>query len=95
MPLLTDLQALLRSLEADLLDRSDSDAIPEVRQSLYSEYRKAQEAERTAQSYEIWRADYITQVAAAWVLSCVFARFLEDNDVCFVHQVDYSFEILR
>lgn len=79
MPLLTDLQALLRSLEADLLDRSDSDAIPEVRQTLRSEYRKAQEAERTSQSYETWRADYITQVAAAWVLSCVFARFLEDN----------------
>ena len=79
MPLLTDLQALLRSLEADLLDRSDSDAILEVRQTLHSEYRKAQDAERTAQSYETWRADYITQVAAAWVLSCVFARFLEDN----------------
>ena len=79
MPLLTDLQALLRSLEADLLDRSDSDAIPEVRQTLYSEYRKAQDAERTAQSYETWRADYITQVAVAWVLSCVFVRFLEDN----------------
>ena len=79
MPLLTDLQAVLRTLEADLLERSDSDAVPEVRQALYSEYRKAQEAKRTAQSYETWRADYITQVAAAWVLSCVFARFLEDN----------------
>lgn len=79
MPLLTDLQALLRTLEADLLDRSDSDAIPEVRQTLHAEYRKAQDAERTAQSYETWRADYITQVAVAWVLSCVFARFLEDN----------------
>ena len=79
MPLLTDLQAVLRTLEADLLERSDSDAVPEVRQTLYSEYRKAQEAKRTAQSYETWRADYITQVAAAWVLSCVFARFLEDN----------------
>ncbi|MCE2484100.1 MAG: BREX-2 system adenine-specific DNA-methyltransferase PglX [Desulfurellaceae bacterium] len=79
MSLLTDLQARLRTLEADLLERSDSDAIPEVRQTLYSEYRKAQEAERTAQIYETWREDYITQVAAAWVLSCVFARFLEDN----------------
>ena len=26
-----------------------------------------------------WLDDYATQVAAAWVLSCVFVRFLEDN----------------
>ena len=36
-------------------------------------------AERTAQNYEDWRSDAITQAAAAWVLSCVFVRFLEDN----------------
>ena len=37
------------------------------------------QAERTAQNYEDWRSDAITQAAAAWVLSCVFVRFLEDN----------------
>jgi len=26
-----------------------------------------------------WRADEVTQAAAAWVLTCVFVRFLEDN----------------
>ena len=81
MPFLKDLQALLRSLEADLLERSDADSLPEVRQVLQTEYHKAQAAERTAQSYETWRSDYITQVAAAWVLSCVFTRFLEDNQL--------------
>ena len=81
MPFLKDLQSLLHSLEADLLERSDADSLPEVRQVLQTEYHKAQAAERTAQSYETWRSDYITQVAAAWVLSCVFTRFLEDNQL--------------
>jgi hypothetical protein len=77
--LLSDLQAVLRKLEADLLERSDSREVAEVGQTLRDEYQKAQKANRTAQSYEEWRSDYITQIAAAWVLSCVFARFLEDN----------------
>ncbi|MHC4404767.1 MAG: DUF7008 domain-containing protein [Planctomycetota bacterium] len=77
--LLSDLQALLRALEADLLERSDSAEVPEVGQTLRAEFQKAKKAERTAQNYEDWRSDYITQAAAAWVLSCVFARFLEDN----------------
>lgn len=77
--LLSDLQRLLRILETDLLNRSESSEVPEVGQALQAEYQKAKEAERTAQSYEEWRSDYITQIAAAWVLSCVFAWFLEDN----------------
>ena len=77
--LLNDLQDLLKGLEADLLDRSDSTEVPEVGKSLRGEYEKAKQAERTAQNYEDWRSDHITQVAAAWVLSCVFVRFLEDN----------------
>src|SRR2546425_12042514 len=77
--LLSDLQGLLQKLEADLLERSESGEVPEVGQTLQAEYQKAKKAERTAQSCEEWRSDYITQIAAAWVLSCVFARFLEDN----------------
>ncbi|MEO2033802.1 MAG: BREX-2 system adenine-specific DNA-methyltransferase PglX [Planctomycetaceae bacterium] len=77
--LLSDLQAVLRTLEADLLDRSDSDEVPEVREWLRAEYTKAKDAERTAQTQQQWTDDFITQVAAAWVLSCVFVRFLEDN----------------
>lgn len=77
--LLSDLQSLLRKLEADLLERSTSNEVTEVGQTLQAEYQNAKKAERTAQSYEEWRSDYITQIAAAWVLSCVFARFLEDN----------------
>ena len=47
--------------------------------TLRAEYERAKQAERTAANYEDWRSDAITQAAAAWVLSCVFVRFLEDN----------------
>ncbi len=77
--LLTDLQKLLKKLENDLLERSESAELPEIGLKLREEFTAAQAAERTAQNYEDWRSDAITQVAAAWVLSCVFVRFLEDN----------------
>ena len=75
--LLADLQAMLRKLEADLLERSEE--MSHVREALAHKHQRARAAERTAQSYEEWRSDYITQIAAAWVLSCVFVRFMEDN----------------
>jgi hypothetical protein len=77
--LLADLQKFLQRIEADLLERSESTEVPEVPAALRAEYEKASRAERTAQNYEDWRTDTITQAAAAWVLSCVFVRFLEDN----------------
>ena len=77
--LLADLQKLLKRLEEDLTARSESAEVPEVQAALRAEYEKAQKAERTAQSYGEWRSDYATQVAVAWVLNAVFARFLEDN----------------
>ena len=76
--LLKDLQRLLRQLEADLRERCD---VPEIGAAVRGEYDAAKNAERTAQSFEEWRADYITQIAAAWILSSVFARFLEDNEL--------------
>ena len=66
--LLSDLQSLLKKLEADLLDRSKSSDVPEVGQTLREEYARAKKAERTALNYETWRSDAITQTAAAWVL---------------------------
>lgn len=77
--LLGDLQNVLKRLEADLLERSESAEVPEVGQTLQTDYDEAKAAQRTAQNYEDWRSDYTTQMAAAWVLSCVFVRFLEDN----------------
>ncbi len=79
--LLADLQSLLKRLEADLLERSASAEVPGVGEALRAEYARAKQAERTAHNYEDWRSDAITQAAAAWVLSCVFVRFLEDNQL--------------
>ncbi len=79
--LLTDLQKLLPKIEADLVERSESAEVPDVGQKLREEFSAAQAADRTAQNYEDWRSDAITQAAAAWVLSCVFVRFLEDNQL--------------
>lgn len=77
--LLTDLKPLLKKLEADL--RARCDEVPSINVDLEKEYRQARDARRTGSAFEEWRADLITQVAAAWVLSCVFVRFLEDNDL--------------
>lgn len=83
--LLTDLQGLVRQLETDLLERSDpnSMAIPDVVMALQRDYERENEAKRTAASYSEWLQDRVTQIAVAWVLSCVFGRFLEDNDLVF------------
>lgn len=75
--LLADLQSLLRKeIEPDLRKRSD---LPEIAAALKAEFDKAKKAKRTAMNYTDWRADTITQIGVAWVLSCVFIRFMEDN----------------
>ena len=75
--LLKDLQRLLRELEDDLRERAGE--VPEVDGKLRAQYREAKDAERTGQAYEVWREEYLTQVAVAWILGCVFVRFMEDN----------------
>lgn len=75
--LLDDLKPLLRGVEEDL--RARCDEAPQIDQALQEEYKQARSAGRTGAAYEQWRADLITQVGVAWVLSCVFVRFLEDN----------------
>jgi len=75
--LLKSLQTLLPYIEKDILVYSDANA--DLREHLQSEYRAAVEAERTAEHFVSWREAQITQAAVAWVLTCVFVRFLEDN----------------
>lgn len=79
--LLDDLKKLLTRVEADLLARSADIDVPEIGARLRAEYDRARAAKRTAATFEEWRTDRITQAAVAWVLSCVFVRFLEDNDL--------------
>ncbi|GKW48595.1 BREX-2 system adenine-specific DNA-methyltransferase PglX [Halomonas sp. NCCP-2165] len=75
--LLSDLKGELPKIEADILHYSERRA--ELGQHLQEEYQKAVEAGRTAEHFVAWREAQITQAAAAWVLTCVFVRFLEDN----------------
>lgn len=75
--LLADLKKLLPRLEDDLRTRSEEDAA--TGEHLRAEWKKARDAGRTALAYEAWREEPITQGAVAWILSCVFLRFLEDN----------------
>jgi hypothetical protein len=77
--LLADLKRLVTTVQDDLRTRASSTDVPEVGHRLADEYARAQAARRTAATFEAWREGEITQMAVAWILSCVFARFLEDN----------------
>ncbi|CAE6821202.1 hypothetical protein R69658_05857 [Paraburkholderia aspalathi] len=79
--LLTDLTRLLRRLEDDLRERALSPAseVPALRAQLQAEWQAARDAERTAETFESWVEQVITQAGVHWLLSCVFLRFIEDN----------------
>lgn len=77
--LLKDLRRQVSALEDDLRARSES--VEEYRKRLHDEYQLAYDADRTSAPYETWRDERVTQVAAAWVLACVFVRFCEDNEL--------------
>ena len=75
--LLPELKKLVTELSEDLLARSTATA--EVDAGLREAYTQIEKGGRTADAFEVWREDYLDQVAVAWVLSCVFVRFMEDN----------------
>jgi hypothetical protein len=64
-------------LENDLRKRCKE--LPEVDAPLRGQYEAAKAGKRTAMTYGAWLDEQLTQVAVAWVLACVFVRFLEDN----------------
>ncbi|MFW6695737.1 BREX-2 system adenine-specific DNA-methyltransferase PglX [Streptomyces sp. MAR4 CNX-425] len=74
--LLKDLQRQVTLLERDLGERAQ---LEEFATDLKAEYARAKESERMAASYESWLDERLVQIAAAWVLACVFVRFSEDN----------------
>jgi hypothetical protein len=75
--LLPELKKLVVELAEDLLARSTENA--EVDAGLREAFSQIEKGGRTAQAFEVWRDDYLDQVAVAWVLACVFVRFMEDN----------------
>lgn len=79
--LLADLTRLLKRLEDDLRERalSPTSDVPALRAQLQAEWQAARDAERTAETFESWAEQVITQAGVHWLLSCVFLRFIEDN----------------
>ncbi len=77
--LVADLRREVTALEDDM--RGHIDATPELAAQLRLEHQRAQTAHRTAMSLTEWRDGEITQAAVAWVIGCVFVRFLEDNEL--------------
>ncbi len=75
--LLADLKRRLTGLENDLRERIN--ALPDLKASLNAEWDAARAANRTAETFESWSDQVITQAGVHWLLSCVFLRFIEDN----------------
>ncbi|MGD0678994.1 MAG: BREX-2 system adenine-specific DNA-methyltransferase PglX, partial [Polyangiaceae bacterium] len=74
---LASAQRVLATLRDDLLQRADQSA--GVTEALRAEWQKETAEKRTGDAFELWRSRVVIQVAAAWVLSVVFARTLEDR----------------
>jgi hypothetical protein len=77
--LLDGLVRLLTATEDNIRRRCDDES--EVNQPLQERYESARKAGRTGLTFNIWREGEITQAGVAWLLACVFIRFLEDNDL--------------
>lgn len=77
--LLVDLTRQLKGLEADLRQRIAEQ--PDLNSSLRDEWQAAFDAKRCAEPFETWADQVITQAGVHWLLSCVFLRFIEDNQL--------------
>ncbi|MFB6816382.1 BREX-2 system adenine-specific DNA-methyltransferase PglX [Streptomyces sp. NPDC056347] len=75
--LLKDLQKQVALLEEDLRERAHGDS--EQAAALKAEYERAVSQGRTEVPEQSWLEERVVQIAAAWVLGCVFVRFCEDN----------------
>jgi hypothetical protein len=76
--LLADMRRRLAALESDLRSRAAS-TIADA--ELRSEWQSARMVARTSASFESWRDEQVAQSAASWLLSTVFLRFCEDNEL--------------
>ncbi len=77
--LLSDLKIILRRLSDDIRERCEE--VQEIDTQLKHEHRQALDKGRTAQTYSAWRDEVVTRTSAAWILACVFVRFMEDNEL--------------
>lgn len=79
------LQPVIRSLVTDMRSRLTENAA--LLQSWKTEHAQAQAADRVGTSFEEWSEEQLQQAAAGWVLTTVFLRFIEDNDLFGPRQV--------
>jgi hypothetical protein len=91
--LLSDLQAQQRKLETDL--REQIETLPELKFRLQADYKAAFDAGRTADTFNTWRDNEVTQGAVAWLLACTFVRFCEDNGLITTPLLSGSGDALR
>ncbi len=75
----TSRDTVVKRLENDLRKRCDEN--PQIDAPLKAQYEAAKARKRTALTYAAWREEELTNIAVAWVLACVFIRFLEDNEL--------------
>jgi len=75
--LLAAAKPVLKLLAEDLLARAK--ASPAVTAALEARHASEHAARRTADPFAVWQTNLVDQVAAAWMLSCVFVRTLEDR----------------
>ncbi|MBN1612763.1 MAG: BREX-2 system adenine-specific DNA-methyltransferase PglX [Polyangiaceae bacterium] len=68
---------VLRQLEEDLLERARKSEAMTL--ALTGRYEEEKQKQRTADPFDVWQRAFVEQVAAAWFLSCVFVRTLEDR----------------
>lgn len=75
--LLAAAQPVLARLRDDLLERAEGS--PGVTRALKARHAEEKKQQRTADGFAVWQRNLVTQVAASWLLSCVFVRTLEDR----------------
>lgn len=78
--LVKGLKGLLKVAMADLTAQVEAGEAEWTRR-LRAEYDRAFAKKRTGLSWSVWRASELDQAAVAWVLSSVFVRFCEDNEL--------------
>ena len=78
-----DLTATLARQVTVLVDdlRERADEVPEIGDRITQQWKTATDSGRTDREKAVWREDLFAQVAASWVLGCVFVRFSEDNEL--------------
>lgn len=72
--LLDAAKPVLKELREDLAARAKGS--PAVTEALRRRWAADKQAQRTADGFGEWQARFVEQVAAAWLLSCVFVRTL-------------------